>query len=121
MMFLSDVSKSDGFFEVLAALTLSMGREIQYGGLVSLRHMMDASRQNRYFWPLGQDGAVGLGEGSQFKGQGLGFFLLPKNRAGFGTEFLGETSLSSKCQNYVCTCLHHGIRCINLPVSNRSF
>lgn len=35
---------------VLAALNLSMGREIQYGGLVSLRHMMDASRQNRYFW-----------------------------------------------------------------------
>jgi len=42
-----------GKFQVLQALNLSMGREIQYGGLVSLRHMMDASRQNRYFWHLG--------------------------------------------------------------------
>ena len=39
--------------KVLAALNLSMGREIQYGGLVSLRLMMDASRQNRYFWSHG--------------------------------------------------------------------
>lgn len=50
--------------QVLAALNLSMGREIQchgyhgsrkplitrYGGLLALRHMMDASRQSRYFW-----------------------------------------------------------------------
>ena len=78
-----------------------MGREIQYGGLVSLRQMMDASRQNRYFWPLGQDGFSRGGEGSLRVRDSI--FLLPKNRAGFGTEFLGETSLSSKCQNYVCT------------------
>ncbi|CAJ1344309.1 unnamed protein product [Effrenium voratum] len=35
---------------VLAAMNLATGREIQFGGLVSLRLMMEASRANRYYW-----------------------------------------------------------------------
>jgi hypothetical protein len=67
-----------------------MGREIQYGGLVSLRQMMDASRQNRYFWPLGQDGFSRGAGGRESKGQGLDFFFSQRIGRDLVQSFLGK-------------------------------
>ena len=69
---------------------LATGREIQFGGLVSLRLMMEASRANRYYWQeslkvarasIQEAGlqAGGLGSGCS----GSGFRL----DAGFGRAF----------------------------------